>query len=368
MPAGRKSPQSSVKPLDYEQGCWADYNAKDVFLMGKLSYILGRALRMDYGELFRTVGVVHGITGRNRPAVLADIVSCGLRYGAGFNDYLLCEFYNLTPEQRATYVTRSVNNTLVQMLNDPEYYKYFDYKSAFYSTFAELIGREWLDFPAISKEQFAEFVKDKDAVIVKPNNGTGGKGVEKLTIADFKSVDMLFTKLKEDNIGVVEEVLKQHPGLNELNPYSVNTLRIVTIRNETGGHILYAHLRIGNGGRPVDNLHSGGMFAPIDLDTGRIQYPAYDKDRKTYEKHPMTGVTIQGMQIPLWEQAKELCLKASEVVPQMRYVGWDVAVTPKRPVLVEGNNLPGYDILQMPPHTPDKIGMLPRFREFVDGI
>ncbi len=336
--------------------------------MGKLSYILGTAMRMDYKELFRTAGIVHAITGRSSPAVLADIVGCGLRYGAGFNDYLLCEFYNLTPEQRATYVTRSVNNTLVQMLNDPAYYKYFDYKSTFYRTFADYIGREWLEFSSATQNQLEDFVSGRDAVIVKPNDGTGGKGVEKLALKDFSSVEELYNKLREDNVGVVEEVLEQHPELNALNPYSINTLRIVTIRNDTGGHILYAHLRIGNGGRPVDNLHSGGMFAPVDLDTGRIQYPAYDKDRRTYEKHPMTGVAIEGLLIPLWEQAKELCQKASEVIPQMRYVGWDVAVTPKGPVLVEGNNLPGYDILQMPPHTPDKIGMLPRFREFVDGI
>lgn len=336
--------------------------------MGRLGYILGRVVRMDYGELFRTVGTVHKITGKNRPAVFADIVHCGLKYGAGFNDYLLCEFYNLTPEQRATYVTRSVNNTMVKLLNDPEYYRFFDYKSTFYRTFADFIGREWLEFSGATREQLADFIRGKDAVIVKPDDGTGGKGVEKLSLADFSGADELFDKLKEDRIGVVEEVLKQHPDLDRLNPYSINTLRVVTIRNDSGGHILYAHLRVGNGGRPVDNLHSGGMFAPIDIDTGVIQYPAYDKDRKTYEKHPMTGVAIQGLRIPLWEQAKEMCLRASEVVPQMRYVGWDVAVTPERPVLVEGNNLPGYDILQMPPHTPDKIGMLPRFREFVDGI
>jgi len=28
---------------------------------------------------------------------------------------------------------------------------------------------------------------------------------------------------------------------------------------------------------------------------------------------------------------------------------------------VEGNNFPGHDIYQLPEHTPDKIGMYPKF-------
>lgn len=87
--------------------------------MGKLSYILGCVTRMDYPELFRTVGKVHKITGKNSVGILADVVKCGLKYGAGFNDYLLCEFYNLTDAQRATYITRSVNNTLVSLFKRP---------------------------------------------------------------------------------------------------------------------------------------------------------------------------------------------------------------------------------------------------------
>ena len=178
----------------------------------------------------------------------------------------------------------------------------------------------------------------------------------------------MYQKLKEEHIGVIEDVLQQHEVLNQLNPSSINTLRVVTILNESGPHIVYAHIRIGNSDRPVDNLHSGGMFAPIDLDKGVIQYPAYDKARHTYTEHPRTHTTIQGFAIPYWEEAKAMCLEASQIVPQMRYVGWDVAITPNGPVFVEGNNLPGYDILQMPPHTPDKIGMLPTFRQYVDGI
>lgn len=336
--------------------------------MGKLSYILGCVTRMDYPELFRTVGKVHKITGKNSVGILADVVKCGLKYGAGFNDYLLCEFYNLTDAQRATYITRSVNNTLVSLLNDREYYHFFDNKSEFYTTFGKYIGRQWLDFGKATQKEFEDFMASRDTIMVKPDSSSGGFGVNKLSKGDFPSLAAMYQKLKEEHIGVIEDVLQQHEVLNQLNPSSINTLRVVTILNESGPHIVYAHIRIGNSDRPVDNLHSGGMFAPIDLGKGVIQYPAYDKARHTYTEHPRTHTTIQGFAIPYWEEAKAMCLEASQIVPQMRYVGWDVAITPNGPVFVEGNNLPGYDILQMPPHTPDKIGMLPRFREFVKGI
>lgn len=87
--------------------------------MGKLSYILGCVTRMDYPELFRTVGKVHKITGKNSVGILADVVKCGLKYGAGFNDYLLCEFYNLTDAQRATYITQQREQHLGQPFKRP---------------------------------------------------------------------------------------------------------------------------------------------------------------------------------------------------------------------------------------------------------
>ncbi len=336
--------------------------------MGKIGYVLKCAIHMDYNDLFHTVGTVHKETGKGYISTLADVIHCALRYGAGFNDYLLCQFYDLTEEQRATYVTRSVNNTLVSLLNDREYYHCFDHKKDFYTIFSDCMGRAWMDFSNASAEQFRRFMKDRREIMVKPDAESGGKGVEKLSKDSFMSLDEMYKRLKEKNIGVIEDVIIQHPEMSRLNPNCLNTLRVVTILNESGAHIVYAHVRIGNSDRPVDNLHSGGMFAPIDLDTGKIRYPAYDKNRRTFETHPITGTKIQGFQIPYWEEAKALCLKAAVRVPQMRYVGWDVGITEAGPVFVEGNNLPGYDILQMPPHTPDKIGMLPRFREFVDGI
>ena len=62
----------------------------------------------------------------------------------------------------------------------------------------------------------------------------------------------------------------------------------------------------------------------------------------------------------------DMCLEAAREVPQVRYVGWDVAITENGPTFIEANQHPGHDILQMPPHVPDKIGILPRLREFID--
>ena len=52
---------------------------------------------------------------------------------------------------------------------------------------------------------------------------------------------------------------------------------------------------------------------------------------------------------------------AAQQIPQMAYIGWDVAFSPEGPLLIERNNFPGHDIYQLPEHTPDKIGMMSRF-------
>ena len=55
-----------------------------------------------------------------------------------------------------------------------------------------------------------------------------------------------------------------------------------------------------------------------------------------------------------------VCEAALEI-PQIGYMGWDIAFTPNGPVLVEGNEYPGNGLLQLPEHTPDKIGIMPKF-------
>ncbi len=336
--------------------------------MNRPFYLIGRIIKMNYGELWRTVSLIHKKSGKGRLWLCRDIVACGLKYGAGYCDYRLNEFYTLTDAQRATYVTRGINNKLVAMLNDKEYYGKIEDKTVFNTNFGDFIGRDWLDMNKASYEDFKKFMKDKPAVIAKPISATCGQGVEKLNKTDFPSLSELYQHIKKTPDTLVEEYITQHPGMSVLYPHSVNTLRIVTVLTDSDPHAVYSYLRIGNGGHVVDNINAGGMTTPVDLDSGKLLYPAFDKNSILYDRHPLTGTEFVGFQIPFWKESLALCKKAALLVPQLGYIGWDVAVTEKGPTIIEANHFPGHDFLQMPPHVPDKIGMLPQFRKYVKGI
>ena len=339
-----------------------------IFSMNKLKYLFQRLCRLNYRQMFKTVNALHKKTGKGRIWLFTDMVKCGTRYGAGYMDYQLCEFYLLTDEQRATYVTRGINNRLVQLLNKPEAYYKIDNKAVFNILYKDFLHRDWLDFREPDFDRFCTFMEKHEEIVSKPLADACGRGIELLKKSDFADLQAMFDHLQKNAAGLLEEVIHQHPDLAAIYPCSVNTYRIVTVRTEGEGHLIYAFIRIGNGGRFVDNLNAGGMTAPIDLETGKIQYIAYDKDHIYYDKHPMTGTEFVGYQLPFWKESVQMCLDATAVVPELGYVGWDIAVSADGPQLIEGNYFPGHDILQLPPHVPDRIGMLPQFKKYVKGL
>ena len=336
--------------------------------MPNIKYMLQRIASMDYSRMFKTIDDMHARTGKSKVKLFADVVYCGLKYRAGYNDYKLCEFYDLTRKQRETYVTRGINNKIVKMLNNKQYIDIFANKLLFNEKFEKYLNRKWLNLHKASFEDFEKFMSDMDIVITKPEDGTCGKGVEKLYKKDFENVRALYHHIIASGNMLAEECIVQHPDVARLYPLSINTYRIVTVLVDGTAHVVYAFIRIGNHGRFVDNFNSGGMSAPVDVDTGIITHPGYDKDQMTYETHPMTGTKIVGYQLPCWKEACDMCLEAAKIVPEVGYIAWDVAISDKGPVFVEGNDFPGHDILQMPPHVPDKIGMLPEFKKYIKNL
>ena len=135
--------------------------------------------------------------------------------------------------------------------------------------------------------------------------------------------------------------------MNVLCPTSVNTIRMMTLNDRGTPRLLWAGLRVGNGVNAVDNFHAEGMGVKIDLETGKLVGKGINKDNVAFDTHPTTGVVFDGFQIPCFQEAKEMVLKAALESDKILVVGWDVAISETGPVVIEGNRRPGFDLVQV---------------------
>lgn len=331
--------------------------------MKNLVYIFKRLFKMHYGVMLKKINGIHKKTGKSRLAIFRDMKDCAVKYGAGYMDYDLFEMYNLTDEQRETYLTRGRNDALVKKYNDQNYIHFFNDKRSFNTRFASYLNRDFVIVKECSREDLVAFLEKHPVFIAKPAVGSCGRGVEKLNTADFDSIEACLSHIAGlGDTYILEELIIQHPAVSAVYPHAINTVRAVTIFHNGHAHLVSTCFRIGNFGRHVDNFNNGGMVVPVDEKTGLVLDKAIDKQKNLYETHPMTGTTIKGFQFPDWDKVVDLVTRAACEIPQMGYLGWDVALTPEGPCLVEGNEFPGHDLYQLPEHTPHKIGVYPKYK------
>ena len=331
--------------------------------MPNLKYLFSRITDMNHKAMFEKADIIRERTGRGRLGILLDMAWCGFKYEAGYMDYLVFEMYNLPASKRATYITRGQNNRLVSRLNDPGSWELVEDKAKFNLYFAEFLHRRWLDLRAADETAFADMVGTCDKIVCKPLDATGGKGIEFIDTDTVTDLPALYARLRTEGKIMVEQYIHQHPDIAALYPLSVNTIRLVTIMDDKGEvHIVFSSMRLGNG-KMVDNLNSGGMATLVDSETGIINKPAADKDGFEYPTHPYTGVTFVGSKVPFYRESVEMVKQAARKVPSLRYLAWDVAVTPEGPLLIEANHFPGHDIYQFQCHLDNAIGLLPRFKK-----
>ncbi len=327
--------------------------------MGRIKQIFKWMLTMDYKAMFSTVNKIHKNTGKSRLWLFKDMIHCTLKHGSGYMDYELFEMYDLTEAQRATYLTRSRSNAIVKQYNNQDFIHIFHNKDEFNARFDKYIQRDWVLME--NKEQSLAFFRKHENFMIKPLDGKCGVGVRKLRVSDFGSPEAAYTQLlASDGHALLEELIIQHPAVAAVYPGSVNTVRAMTLLKDGKAHVIGCFFRIGNHGNHVDNLNNGGMAVPVDENTGHIAMRAMDKEKNIFTHHPSTGTAIQGFTFPDWDAAMNMIKEAAFVVPEVGYVGWDIAFTDKGPTLIEGNEYPGYD-LQLPEFTPDKIGFLPKY-------
>ena len=284
--------------------------------------------------------------------------------GYYFHDYYDYELYNKTIKEAKTFLSRRFWKKVYQTCNDGSYIKYLKNKRLFNKKFKKFVHRDFYDARKISFEKFQEFIKKNPKFFAKPIKGTGGEGAG---IIDTKGKDIenLYNKCQEQEF-IIESIVKQHKDLAKFNASTVNTIRIYSLLCADGKvRPLLGIFRAGRKGNDVDNFHCGGMAAVIDMKTGKISSNAINREHLFFEKHPDSNVKFKGFQIPCWDKVIKAIEEAGLLLPQMRHIGWDVAVTDKGEVeLIEGNSMPNFDATQ----AADQIGKLKVYEKYINEL
>jgi hypothetical protein len=147
----------------------------------------------------------------------------------------------------------------------------------------------------------------------------------------------------------VQPLLRNHPALGDLTGESLITFRVFTCIDAADRPIVTHAMLRSIGKLEPDWPTSEEFAAPIDLATGRLGRMCSDThfgpDDRT-DHHPMTGAPVAGRIVPHWPAIHALARAAHRVFADRLLIGWDIALTPEGPVLIEGNSYPDTEFLQ----------------------
>ena len=262
-------------------------------------------------------------------------------YRWNFEEFFLFGYEDLSKEEIASFAPEFDKNIFCAKVNDEKDSSIYYYKWNTYSRFKKYYKRDVVQVKCLEDLQskdFIAFVDRHHRFILKPESKSCGRGIR---IINTVSVEDAKQKLeaayrKGDTRFVLEELVVQSEEMARLHPESVNTVRFPTFRLDDRIHIFPPYLRMGQGSSFVDNAGSGGVFGLVDLETGRV-YAACDEMGNSYEVHPNTKESIIGFVVPRWKEAIALAKELITIVPTVRWVGWDLALTDDGWVLIEGN-------------------------------
>lgn len=184
-------------------------------------------------------------------------------------------------------------------------------------------------------------------LIAKPADGEGGDGLVLLgAVADRADLVARLPARLAGSRGamVIQPRVGTHPGLRDLALGALPTVRVVTVLDEAGApEVVSATFRFASDpAARVDNMKAGGLIAAVDLARGTLGVACLGYRSGDHAVHPVTGAAIAGRILPDWTAVRALAVRAHAVAfADYVLIGWDIAMTPEGPLLVEGNGKPG---------------------------
>ncbi|WP_420457526.1 sugar-transfer associated ATP-grasp domain-containing protein [Rubrivirga sp.] len=169
----------------------------------------------------------------------------------------------------------------------------------------------------------------------------------------------------------------QHPVVERLSGGRVSSLRMVVLLWPDGPRLFRVTWKLPVGANITDHVigNSGNVKCYVDRDAGRVEEAvrgpgpegtevfALGHHGTPIEAHPDTGEPLKGVELPDWDEAVALCLRAAAAFPGIRYQSWDLVLSADGPQVLELNF--GGGVLQVPggPGLNDD-----EFRQFMDAV
>lgn len=187
-------------------------------------------------------------------------------------------------------------------------------------------------------------------IVLKPAAGEGGSGVRMLEVPEAARSERggfarFLVRQAQGLRGswLVQPRLVNHPDMADLAINALATVRLSTMLDERGEpEVVTSVLRFpSRADSHVDNIKAGGLMAPVDPLTGALGAACRGRGLEEFEQHPVSGAPIAGRVLPDWNEAIVLAQRAHrEAFREYTLVGWDIALTPDGPTILEGNGKP----------------------------
>lgn len=290
---------------------------------------------------------LHKKHGNSSILIFLDIFFCTLRYKSSPKNYETLGFIDLKAKQRKTFLTFSDNIRLIKKYNNPEYVHILKDKSVFAERFPEFYRRKCVKTTNLSLDDFIKFTENESKIVYKLLEGARGMNIEVIDLKGEESLADIYGRIRKMREGILETWINQHSKLNELYPDSVNPVRITTLYDGNEVHFMTSTLTIGNNSK-IANASINALFALVDVKTGKLLTDACDYSGGVFTEHPRTKAVFKGFQIPCWQETLNMLEEAAKKLPEIGYIGWDVAISEDGPLIIEGNHDSGYIGFQLP--------------------
>lgn len=306
-------------------------------------YMRNKIKEANFDKIDKLATIIAKNNNVKKSYVKKDMIKNFMKYGIGYTDYFKGDYINRTEEEKKTYLTCKNYVPILNYLNKKEYRVVTNDKVVFLRIFDKYVGRDWIDLRITSAKEFKEFLQKYKVIFAKRKDDYGGHGIRRIMDKDVKNYNKLYEELKESGNILVEEEIKQHEALKKLNPYAVNTLRVISLFKDGEVHILANALRMNVNDDII--VSYGDAFARVTMD-GEFETDIADDYGNYYIEHPLTKVKFKDVKVPFMKEAYDMVKEAHKLIPDVRYIGWDVVFTPDGPILMEGNEYPSYGLIQ----------------------